>query len=557
MPIPEEIFPLQPTRTGTDIVPVINQDSIVSNSCDSTSLTSNPVLSVCISLKNRSRIIHDGKELMLFPNCIKSLASAAQSISNYGKIEVVIADFLSDDWPLESWIHDASGVMDIQIVKVEGDFSKGLGLNLAARKARSETLLLCDADMLVDDVFLRRCILETNENTALFPIMRMLNQDGNQGKWQYYGKGNASLRADLFHSVGGVPEFKSWGGEDTIFYDRVSSRVTVRREIQSGLLHQWHPEKSRHENYIRPRKRDNDEFLMKTIHRIFWGAHPEWTGLVHLHKDGVLIRPGVDEGSFEYKEGEYLHLHWERSPSQELVWDSATKAFVCTNTPFTLREMTSNYWQLDQVDRLSKIKISCICVTKNRPAMLRQAIDCFLKQEYPNKELVILIEENDEGLAVIHGENVKHFIIPRNNMTLGELRNYAIEKASGDYIAQWDDDDWSHPKRLIQQFALLNGRTGNLLERITIHDQEKNQTYISHRRLWEGSVLVSKKAIQKYPYPALTRGEDTPVIRSLYSEGYLGLINCPELYVYKYHGENTWDRAHFEKLFNNATKLCD
>jgi len=50
-------------------------------------------------------------------------------------------------------------------------------------------------------------------------------------------------------------------------------------------------------------------------------------------------------------------------------------------------------------------------------------------------------------------------------VTLGELRNYSISKASGTYICVWDDDDWHNPHRLKSQLhdAIDNGKSGCIL----------------------------------------------------------------------------------------------
>jgi len=37
--------------------------------------------------------------------------------------------------------------------------------------------------------------------------------------------------------------------------------------------------------------------------------------------------------------------------------------------------------------------------------------------------------------------------------SLGWKRNLACEMAAGEYIAHWDDDDWSHPDRLASQLG--------------------------------------------------------------------------------------------------------
>ena len=47
--------------------------------------------------------------------------------------------------------------------------------------------------------------------------------------------------------------------------------------------------------------------------------------------------------------------------------------------------------------------ISCICVTREKPSLLKRAIDCFLAQTYPNKELVILYEDDDYATEELVG----------------------------------------------------------------------------------------------------------------------------------------------------------
>jgi len=40
--------------------------------------------------------------------------------------------------------------------------------------------------------------------------------------------------------------------------------------------------------------------------------------------------------------------------------------------------------------------ISCICVTRKKPALLERAVRCFLIQSYQQKELVIVYEDDDQ-----------------------------------------------------------------------------------------------------------------------------------------------------------------
>ncbi|WP_243664642.1 glycosyltransferase family A protein [Rhodothermus marinus] len=106
-------------------------------------------------------------------------------------------------------------------------------------------------------------------------------------------------------------------------------------------------------------------------------------------------------------------------------------------------------------------KVSCLMVTADRPHLVRRAIRSYLQQTYPNRELVVLDNGRqplDEALLaeVPADELVYARVEPRPDLVIGTLRNQALELARGDYIApQWDDDDWSHPERLMRQMQVL------------------------------------------------------------------------------------------------------
>ena len=55
--------------------------------------------------------------------------------------------------------------------------------------------------------------------------------------------------------------------------------------------------------------------------------------------------------------------------------------------------------------------ISCLCVTRNRVAMLRRAVNCFLDQIYSPRELVVLYESDDSAtrdyLANLHEAQIR------------------------------------------------------------------------------------------------------------------------------------------------------
>ena len=201
--------------------------------------------------------------------------------------------------------------------------------------------------------------------------------------------------------------------------------------------------------------------------------------------------------------------------------------------------------------------VSCLCVTRQRVAMLHRAVECFRQQTYTPRELIVLFEADDPAtrqyLASI-GEasdpamsirGVEASVVPKK-LTLGALRNLAVSASRGHYIAQWDDDDWHAPQRLAKQIEALRsaGKQACVLLRWTLFDELTKMAYISAMRYWEGSLVAERRGLSVYP--ALKKGEDTPNIKQLAARSQLHTLDRPDLYCYIHHGTNTYDRKHWE-----------
>lgn len=95
--------------------------------------------------------------------------------------------------------------------------------------------------------------------------------------------------------------------------------------------------------------------------------------------------------------------------------------------------------------------VSCICPTYNRAPsrqyLLEEAIESFLRQTYPNKELIVF-NDCPGQLLVCNAPGVRVINVPRRYPSLGDKYNAAIAAARGDLIAPWEDDDVSLPWRL-------------------------------------------------------------------------------------------------------------
>lgn len=200
--------------------------------------------------------------------------------------------------------------------------------------------------------------------------------------------------------------------------------------------------------------------------------------------------------------------------------------------------------------------VSCLCVTRGRPALLARALRCYRAQTWARCELLVVFEGDDEATravlvalpdAGIDAAAIRVIEVPAEpKRSLGALRNMAVAAAHGEYVAQWDDDDWHAPQRLAAQIGALQraGAAACVLSRWLFWDAQTGDAFVSGRRAWEGSLVARRDAMPAYP--DVTRGEDTEVVRALAEQGRLAMLDEPTLYIYTVHAGNTWGRAHWE-----------
>ena len=207
--------------------------------------------------------------------------------------------------------------------------------------------------------------------------------------------------------------------------------------------------------------------------------------------------------------------------------------------------------------------VSCLCVTHQRPHLLRRSIDCFLAQTHPGCELVILHEDGDAAtaqlLAGLNAPGVRAITVPTAaGMRLGTKRNTLVAAARGRYVAIWDDDDWHAPGRIAAQWqaVLDTGRPACVLQHVVVYDAVNRRAFLSLGRHWEPTLFCERGAMP--PYAPLNTGEDVPCVEALISAGRVFALSRPDLYVYVYHGGNTCNAAHFARnVFTRSTRLGD
>lgn len=163
----------------------------------------------------------------------------------------------------------------------------------------------------------------------------------------------------------------------------------------------------------------------------------------------------------------------------------------------------------------------------------------FRQQTWANKELVI-INTGQPLLAQPESDIIE--VTAPSNITLGALRNIAFDHGSGEWLTQWDDDDWSHPTRIETQ---MKGATEHgccvLHSQIRCNLLDRSDAFV-HRSVCgiEGTILHHRRVPWRYPDKA--RSEDTDFMAQFNVRTVV--LGMPWLYVRFYHGRNTWHYAH-------------
>lgn len=104
------------------------------------------------------------------------------------------------------------------------------------------------------------------------------------------------------------------------------------------------------------------------------------------------------------------------------------------------------------------MKVSCICPTYGRAPewlyLLEEAVESFVRQDWPDKELIVLNDAADQvlrcdapGVRVIN-EHARY-------AGLGQKYNAMVRHSEGELICPWEDDDISLPWRLTQAVERL------------------------------------------------------------------------------------------------------
>lgn len=200
--------------------------------------------------------------------------------------------------------------------------------------------------------------------------------------------------------------------------------------------------------------------------------------------------------------------------------------------------------------------ISCVMPTANRPQFVPNAIRYFLRQDYENKELLIVDDGSESIENLIPDHPQIRYIRTKKQWTLGEKRNFCVQKSRGDLIMHWDDDDWMADYRISYQVRELLKHKAEVcgLQNMYFCQLATRKCWLykypPKARSWlaGGSLLYTREFWKKMPFPSIQVASDTPFILSRELKNFVALSDH-NFYVAAIHGKNTSPKRTTSKIW--------
>lgn len=197
--------------------------------------------------------------------------------------------------------------------------------------------------------------------------------------------------------------------------------------------------------------------------------------------------------------------------------------------------------------------VSCLMPTWNRREFVGAAIDCFLRQTYEPRELVIVDDGKPVEDLVSADPRIRYFRLAKKMVT-GPKRNRCCELARGEILCHFDDDDWSADDRIEHEVRLLeeSGRPiagyGSLYFWDTVRLEAKLYKSATPGYVCGTSLCFLKAYWQEHPFPDRQIASDNAFI---YPAAYRKLTACSQdasRMVARLHGRHTSSKGNIRQV---------
>jgi glycosyltransferase involved in cell wall biosynthesis len=273
-------------------------------------------------------------------------------------------------------------------------------------------------------------------------------------------------------------------------------------------------------------------------------AHATSTGAVN-----VLMRAGVMPGP---------GWSWETTPSRtagdryEKLWRRHARAL---DAP----DLDQSNGGDDPAPDAELPLVSVIMTTRDRPGLLPIALECYRRQTYPRRELIVVDDgaafPADEAAVTASGGRVIR--VPEGT-PIGTKLNRGATEARGSLCQKWDDDDWYAPQFLEEMVAGYR-RHNAVICRPTVAYQRRSLWLDLER--WRvlkwpieevagGTLLFAREAWEECPFRPIHRSEDVWFVGDqMTADVSPAVVESPGSYVYVRHNGSATDRENVWRLW--------
>ena len=171
-----------------------------------------------------------------------------------------------------------------------------------------------------------------------------------------------------------------------------------------------------------------------------------------------------------------------------------------------------------QKEQFSQQNLPCIyCITitgkdSQRACFADEAIANFVEQDYPNKRLIIINHGNVPVLKD-NPHNIFEFQVPKENNTLGDLRNIALQLVPIDALwTVWDDDDYRIPSYMSLLYGQMQKNKSDVVVFTKRIECNLETDFVWEMQLKTGFVFVLAKQDLRIKYLSKDSMEDVNLL---------------------------------------------
>ena len=210
-------------------------------------------------------------------------------------------------------------------------------------------------------------------------------------------------------------------------------------------------------------------------------------------------------------------------------------------------------------------------VSTNRPRFVRRVIETVANQKGVNPELVLLthgFEENESELRAYAADlGIEYFTLmtaPKSD-PLGVCLNSLVAAASGDVIANFDDDDFYGENYLLDSINAMKFSNADLVGKFATYMYSEDDDVVTLRNPGKeylftdfitGATFVGRREVfTRNPFLPMSRGEDSRFLTSVEQSG--ALIFAGDRFNFmqvRGRHDHTWNVDHLELYANSEVE---